>query len=173
MSLRVTKKAGLVFYNLAFLLLFLLLAELFFRWKGTGYDNAGFEPDHILHHKHKNNYSFLHSNAAEKEYNAVPVYYDSWGCVSDPGKHSSTVTANKKIALLGDSFIEGIQVPYALSLTGILQTNLKKAEVKNFGVGGYSPLIYLLQINEIYNKYHPDIIVLSLYSNDVREDNDF
>jgi hypothetical protein len=168
------KKARLVFYNLAFLFLFLFMAEIVLRLTGIGYDNAAFEPDRVLHHVHKKNYSFVNDNPAEKEYGNISVRYDEQGCVSNPEKNGSNITSGKRIALIGDSFIEGLQVPFQKSLTGILQKETgNEYEIKNFAVGGYSPVIYYLQLQQIIPLFHPQKVIVFLYSNDVREDKDY
>lgn len=174
MSFLKNKKTRLVFYNLVFLLLFLCVAEIVLRLTGLGYDNAAFEPDAVLHHAHKKNYSFINNNPSEKEYSNIAVRYDEQGCVSNPAMSEPAQPPAKRIALIGDSFIEGLQVPFEQSLTGILQSELQtEYKIKNFAVGGYSPVIYYLQLQQVIPVFHPNKAILFLYSNDVREDKDY
>lgn len=174
MSFIKNRKAGLVIYNLAFLFLFLCIAEIILRIAGIGYDNAAFEPDQVLHHVHRKNYSFINDNPSEKEYSHIKVFYDEWGCVSDPSNKEQKLSERNRIALIGDSYIEGLQVPFDSSVTGLLQKNNRnKFEIKNFAVGGYSPVIYYLQLQKVITSYHPQKIILFLYGNDVREDKEY
>ena len=170
-----TKKGVSKILLINFLLLAVLLfcVEIVLRILGLGYDSAAFEPNVLYHHAHKKNYSFINNNPSEKEYSNILVRYDKDGCVSNPNPVASS-SANKKIAILGDSYAEGLQVDFNNSITGILQKQLgKKYEIKNFAVGGYSPVIYFLQCKYVLQEYRPDFVFLLLYSNDLREDKDF
>ena len=40
-------------------------------------------------------------------------------------------------------------------------------------MGGYSPVIYYLQLQQIFTAFNPNKVILFLYSNDVREDKDY
>lgn len=159
--------------NFLWLLFFLFCFELILRALGLGYDNAAFEPDSVFHHAHKKNYSFINNNPSEKEYSNILVKYDNDGCVTNPLFEKKNLP-QKKIAILGDSYPEGLQANYTQSLTGILEKEMgNEFQIKNFAVGGYSPVIYYLQCKNILEDYKPDYILLFLYANDVREDKEF
>lgn len=161
--------------NFLVLGVFLLLFEIVLRVYGLGYDSAAFEPDRIYHHIHKKNYHFVNDNPAEKEYTGIRVYFDKDGCVANPEINSAaTPLSKRKIALMGDSFIEGLQVDFEKSITGLVESNFADTvEVKNFAVGNYSPVIYYLQIKNNPQWFSNKMIFLFLYSNDVREDSGF
>src|SRR3989344_2278016 len=76
-----------------------------------------------------------------------------------------------RIAVVGDSFIEGLQVPLEVTSTKILQRMLidanEKVQVINFGVSGFGLDQKYLYIKNRVLKYHPDIVVLFLASNDL------
>jgi len=87
-----------------------------------------------------------------------------------------------RIAVLGNSWTEALQVPlektYPAVLEGELQGrscwNGKRIEVLNFGVAGYSTGQELLALRQEVWKYQPDLVVLALYpardiANNVRE----
>lgn len=87
-----------------------------------------------------------------------------------------------RIAVLGNSWTEALQVPLEKAYTSILQQRLneascaagKSAEVLNFGVAGYSTGQELLLLQQEVWKYHPDLVLLAFYpardiANNVRE----
>jgi hypothetical protein len=89
-----------------------------------------------------------------------------------------------RIAVLGNSWTEAMQVPLDKNYCSVLERTLsghscyagKRVEVLNFGVSGYSSAQELLLLREEVWKYHPDFIILAFYSardiaNNVRQFN--
>jgi hypothetical protein len=81
-----------------------------------------------------------------------------------------------RIALLGDSFVEALQVPLDQDLAAVIERELssctalagRKAEVINFGVTGYGTDQELITLREKVWDYSPDIVVLDFYTgNDI------
>jgi len=104
----------------------------------------------------------------------VRINSDGWRDVerSKP-KPANTV----RIAVLGDSFIEAVQVPLEATFTAQLEHELnycqpfgtKAVEVLNFAVAGYGTAQELLTLRHRAGEYSPDIVMLAfLPSNDVR-----
>ncbi len=83
--------------------------------------------------------------------------------------------AEHNILLLGDSYMEALQVEYADSVAGLLEERLSKKlgvpiGVRNTGVSGYSPSQYLIVAKEELAKAHFDLVVVALYmGNDIEE----
>jgi lysophospholipase L1-like esterase len=73
---------------------------------------------------------------------------------------------------MGDSFTEGIQVPYEDTFAGLL-ASVSPCEVKNYGVSSYSPIFYAIQWREIVRRTSPTLVILQLYGNDVWTDEEF
>ena len=82
-----------------------------------------------------------------------------------------------RIAILGDSYAEAIQVPVEQSFWRIVQDKLgncaglegKQVEVINFGVSGFGTVQELLTLKHKVWKYSPDIVLLAfLTGNDIR-----
>ena len=82
-----------------------------------------------------------------------------------------------RIAVLGDSMTEALQVPSGKPFWAILERELKgcqrlagkDAEVINFGVSGYGTAQELLTYSHWAAAYRPDVTVLAFYAgNDVR-----
>ncbi|MFC1510402.1 SGNH/GDSL hydrolase family protein [Candidatus Omnitrophota bacterium] len=84
-----------------------------------------------------------------------------------------------RVAILGDSFTEALQVKeednFSLRLEGQLnslfaRSNLK-FEIINAGVSGYSPISEYVYYKRVISKFKPDVVLLQLFANDVFEDN--
>src|SRR6266852_6269929 len=54
-----------------------------------------------------------------------------------------------RVLFLGDSFTEGVGLPWEKTFVGIFQTHFPDVEVLNAGVLGYSPSIYLRQVERL------------------------
>lgn len=80
-----------------------------------------------------------------------------------------------RVLMLGDSFVEGVQVPLESTLTRRLERALdgtggRRVEVWNCGVAGYSTGQELLYLTEVAARFHPDLVVLCFLSgNDVTD----
>jgi hypothetical protein len=82
-----------------------------------------------------------------------------------------------RIAVLGDSFAEAVQVPADRTFWAVLEHELnacrvfapKRAEVINFGVSGYGTAQELLTLRHRAWDYSPDMVLLAFFpGNDVR-----
>jgi hypothetical protein len=82
-----------------------------------------------------------------------------------------------RIAILGDSFTEALQVPLERTYWHLLESELnarrcfggKRVEVINFGVGGYGTGQQLLTLRNEAWRYTPDIVLLAFFiGNDIR-----
>jgi len=82
-----------------------------------------------------------------------------------------------RVAILGDSMTEALQVPLEYTFTSVLAQRLKhckalggrEVEVMNFGVSGYGTAQELLAFRHRAAGYDPDLTVLAFYAgNDVR-----
>lgn len=79
-----------------------------------------------------------------------------------------------RILILGDSFMEAYQVPLEESFPRQLSRRLgKKVEVINLGVGGYGTVQQYLAFREKGLRYDPDLVLLGLYTNDIRNNSKF
>ncbi|MGB7846170.1 MAG: SGNH/GDSL hydrolase family protein [Candidatus Acidiferrum sp.] len=87
-----------------------------------------------------------------------------------------------RIAVLGNSWTEALQVPLDKTFCSVLERKLterscyssERVEVLNFGVAGYSTAQELLTVQQEIWKYHPDVILVAFYpardvANNVRE----
>jgi hypothetical protein len=83
-----------------------------------------------------------------------------------------------RIVVLGDSFVEGVQVPYKKTFHKILERELNEKlgtmrfEVINFGVSGYGTTNEYLVLKNYALKYEPDLVMVAfLTGNDLRNNN--
>src|SRR5262245_57201049 len=84
----------------------------------------------------------------------------------------SKPAATTRIAVLGDSFVEAIQVPSSDTTTRLLEQQLSERfpgrsfETMNFGVSNYSVGQYLLVYDTYVRRFKPDYVVaLTAYLN--------
>ncbi|MFV1966083.1 MAG: hypothetical protein ACC628_11705 [Pirellulaceae bacterium] len=97
-------------------------------------------------------------------------------------EHSRNKPADTvRIAVLGDSFAEALQVPLEQTFWHLLERELthrktfgnRRVEVLNFGVSGYGTAQELQALRHYAFSYHPDIVVLAFFSgNDVRNNSE-
>lgn len=82
-----------------------------------------------------------------------------------------------RIAVLGDSYTEAIQVPYEATFASVAARQLaqcsllkgRRVEALNFGVDGYGTAQELMTLREKVWAYQPDIVVLAIFlGNDIR-----
>jgi hypothetical protein len=80
----------------------------------------------------------------------------------------------RRVALLGDSFMEALQVAFDDTMARRLEQNLRArlhspgVEVLNFGSAGFGTTCEYLTLQHRALAYHPDLVVLAFYSgNDV------
>ena len=106
----------------------------------------------------------------------------SWVSISADGLRDRDHSIEKppgtfRIAMLGDSMTEALQVSRERDFCSILEARLrgcgrlagKAPEVLNFGVSGYGTAQELLMLRERVWKYNPDLVVLAMFpGNDIR-----
>ncbi len=83
-----------------------------------------------------------------------------------------------RIAVLGDSYVEALQIDVSKSFWRLLEKKLnacnfgrgKRVEVLGFGVSGYSTAQELIMLRTRVAPFHPDMVILAFLSgNDVRD----
>jgi len=93
-------------------------------------------------------------------------------------EHSIAKPANTfRIAIIGDSYAEALQVPVESAFWSVMERDLtscvsrtKQLEVLNFGVSGYGTVQELITLRQQVWKYSPDIIILAFTtSNDITD----
>lgn len=95
-------------------------------------------------------------------------------------EHTKAKPANTvRIAVLGDSYAEALQLPMEKAFWAIMETKLQgcnamrgqNVEVINFGVSGYGTAQELLTLRQKVWDYQPDIVLLAVTTlNDISDD---
>jgi hypothetical protein len=95
-------------------------------------------------------------------------------------EHSKTKPPNTvRVAVLGDSYAEALQVPFENSFCAVLERELsecqansgRQIEVINFGVSGYGTVQELITLRDRVWQYSPDIVLLAVTTNNDISDN--
>lgn len=95
-------------------------------------------------------------------------------------EHSKNKPADTiRIAVVGDSYAEALQVPMEAAFWSVMGTRLescgfapgKKIEVINFGVSGYGTAQELITLREQVWSYSPDVVLLAVTTNNDVTDN--
>jgi GDSL-like lipase/acylhydrolase family protein len=147
----------------------LLLGELLLRLMGVSYP-VFIQTDPVL--------GAAHIPGARGHYRTEG---ESWLQINRDGMRGPEVSLEKppgtyRIALLGDSYIEGVQVPFEKTVGEVIAARLSQlrgspVEVLNFGVGGYSSAQELLTLQNRVWKYSPDLILLAVTTGNDISDN--
>jgi len=100
-------------------------------------------------------------------------YLDADG-MREPGLTVAKPANTYRVALLGDSMVEGLQVPIEDTFGQILSRQLsqpggRQVQVLNFGMSGYSTAQEYLQLKKAVLKYQPDLVLLCYNSRDIFE----
>ena len=101
----------------------------------------------------------------------VHVYTDSAGFrVGEAGR----VEDGGRVLLLGDSFMEALQVEYEQSLAGLLQARLPEAigepvAIRNAGIDGWGPSHYVLRAGQLLPRDDYRLLIVTVFiGNDIQ-----
>ena len=127
---------------------------------GSGNQYVVYQFDDVLGWSNK---PFAQMQFAREEFN-YPVRINSIGY-----RTAELAINTRKILVLGDSFTWGIGVSDQERFTELLESRLgKKWQVVNAAVSGFSPIQYLLQVEQLVHLVQPEYIVIALcLGNDV------
>ena len=148
----------------------IILAEIFLRLTGIGYGNNPMNSDARLHHVHPKNYHFL-SYDPRGEFGGFEIFYDAFGYrVQSNNPAQQKVDPTRRIAFLGDSFTAANHVDWKNSFIGLIESKNSSILVRNFGVTAYSPIMYLVQMQNEVKSFQPTDVIVQIYQNDFLED---
>jgi hypothetical protein len=136
-------------------------------------NDLGVEPHALWHHWHRPGYAFDYHVVAEGY--DVPVRFNRLGM-----RDSREITIAKqpgvfRVAVLGDSFVEAMQVREEEGVCRQLENQLRArlsrpAEVLNFGCSGFSSTLELVLLREHVRQFSPDLVICLHHFSDVSED---
>jgi hypothetical protein len=135
--------------------------------------DLGVVPHARWHHWHRADHAFDFLVAAEGH--TIPVRFNAEGM-----RDSRVVTRAKppgtlRVAVVGDSFVEAMQVAEEEGIARRLETHLtaeigRPVEVLNFGCSGFSTTLELVLVRELVQGFAPDLVVCLHHFSDVSED---
>jgi hypothetical protein len=150
----------------------LLLGELGLRLTGFMYFNF-FYPDPVLGWVMRGG-----AQGTQTQEGNAPITINRYG-FRDKEWNVEKPAGHFRIAVLGDSYTAGLQVPEEQRFTGILERELRscdtlagrRPEVLNFGVGRWGTAQALLCLRDRVLQFDPDMIVLAFFASNDLVDN--
>ena len=95
------------------------------------------------------------------EDNKILCYQTNSVGARDKERSFKNTTNKKRIAVMGDSFVEGIMVNTNERCSDILEKNTGNEHL-NFGINGTSPIGYYLVYKELTKKYQHDVVIIGI-----------
>jgi len=114
-----------------------------------------------------------HGRAVKRGIFDTPVDINSHG-FRDREHAWEKPVGTRRVVLLGDSFIEALQVPFERSLTPLLEQKLRQegageVEFINLGLSGFGTAREYLMLREYGLRYRPDLVVMFFVGNDISD----
>jgi len=149
-----------------FILFFLLLEILFnFIIPASELPDVFFDDKYKLIKFNKNQSGYYSIGKFPKEKFRWKINNEGW----NNEKNYYENKTKYRIAIIGDSYVEALQVNVNESFPSIFQTNFPDIEVYSFGISG-SPLSnYYQMIKYISKKFNPDFYIVNVVDNDYDE----
>ncbi len=121
--------------------------------------------------------TLIYENIPRAEFTIKSAEFETEVVYNNEGFRDNDFELEKKglrIAVLGDSYVDAVQVPFKDMFPNQLETLLNQRhssdiEVMNFGVGGYGTDQELIVLKNNVLKYKPDIVLLLYVHNDIHD----
>lgn len=156
----------LIAFFTSFLLLFILL-EFFFRFVFVAAELPFGSFDHT--------YNILKYEENASGYNTIGRFCGNkvfWN-INNMGWNSDinydTIERGNKIAIIGDSYVEAIQIDVDKNFSALMRPKLPQKSIYSFGISGAPLSQYLNMSRYITKKIHPNTIVFNIVHNDFLE----
>jgi lysophospholipase L1-like esterase len=102
-----------------------------------------------------------------------PIHVNSLGFVDREVREVPLTSERRRVLLMGDSFTEGIGVPFEMSFAGLLQARLERdgIDVLNGAVLSFSPRLQRLRLEQLFDemRLRVDEVVLLIDISDVQD----
>lgn len=163
---------NIFFVTIPVLIIFFILLEILSRlfFPGSDEPKAVYDDEHqIIKFSHENGKSGLWTKGRfSQQQGRWMINNEGWNSPID--YHEAKKDGVKRIAVIGDSYIQALQLNIDRSYPYILGDSLgEKYEVYSFGASG-SPLSQYLNVSRyVEKKYSPDIYIFNLVHNDFLE----
>lgn len=89
----------------------------------------------------------------------------------DRPRQKNKTPGTYRVAVLGDSMTEGVQVPDDATFTRVLEERVPNTEFLNFGASSIGTAVELLQYRALARAYAPDAVLLMFFFGNDVEDN--
>ncbi|MGH7393408.1 MAG: GDSL-type esterase/lipase family protein [Candidatus Rokuibacteriota bacterium] len=113
-----------------------------------------------------------HGRAIRRGIFDTPVEINSHGFRDREHTYDKSA-GTRRVVLLGDSFIEALQVPFERSVTPLLEDRIRRVngavEFINLGLSGFGTGRQYLMLREYGLRYQPDLVVLFFVGNDISD----
>jgi hypothetical protein len=135
--------------------------------------DLGVVPHARWHHWHRADHPFEFRVVAEGY--SVPVRFNAHGMRDSRPIGRDKPPGTLRIAVIGDSFVEAMQVAEDEGITRRLEAHLRvelgrPVEVLNFGCSGFSTTLEAVLVREFVRTFAPDMVVCLHHFSDVSED---
>lgn len=154
--------------------IFLILAEVFFRW--DNYRNRNIETRACRRQSLRLHHELIPDTVCRSKYPEWNVEFR----VNNLGFRDEDMTINKpagvyRVLLVGDSFTEGESVEEFKTAAALVEKEIiaeteKRIEVVNMGVMSYAPAIYYRIIKDKGLPLSPDLIIVNVDMSDFQND---
>lgn len=154
--------------------LFLILAEIFFRW--DNYRNRNIETRVCRRQSSRFHHELIPNIVCRSKYPEWDVEFR----VNNLGFRDENMTIKKpagayRVLLIGDSFIESESVEESKTAAALVEKEIiaeteKRIEVVNMGVMSYSPAVYYRVIKDKGLPLNPDLVIVNVDMSDFQND---
>lgn len=178
------KKKKIIFWNLYLILLIIFFLLIDLTLTRVFYENF-FEinikkkikqnqfwrvKNEFYHHDFLSNINVIEENGKFGSYNFVT---NSMGFKDKLNRKINLKKAKHRILFIGDSFTEGLFLPYEKTFVGVIDKELSSnnIEVLNAGVSSYSPIIYFKKIEYLINlEFEFDELIVFIDISDIEDE---
>ncbi len=126
--------------------------------------------NNIYHHDFLPNINVIEDNGKFGKYNFIT---NSMGFKDKDTRKINLNKTKHRIIFIGDSFTEGLFLPYEKTFVGIIDQSLssRNIEILNAGVSSYSPIIYYKKIQSlIENNFEFDELIVFIDISDIEDE---
>jgi lysophospholipase L1-like esterase len=145
------------------------------RLLGIGNESlhTGTVPHAQWHHWHQPNFFCQYPVRAEGY--SVPIHFNQLGMRDSREFTVEKPAGMRRIAVIGDSFVEGLQVAEENGVVRQLERQLRqpgdeRIQVLNFGCSGFSTTLELVLVRDWVRQFAPDVVVCLHHFSDINED---
>jgi hypothetical protein len=133
--------------------------------------DTGIQPHPVWHHWHRTDHEFVYHVAAEGYQQRVR--FNAHGQRDSRPLTPEKPPGVRRVAVLGDSFAEALQVEEEAGICRQLEVRLSQAaptQVLNFGCSGFSSCLEYLLLREWALAWDPDLVICLHHFSDICED---